>query len=212
MTLPENTCIAGQKTVADWRAMKGRLVDCADPTIWKAAFEDFFKARINSRYFEPIRAIEKMGQKVGAGFAIVTLHCSLIEFLAATLAGKTYRYSRNEKPPLGPFEYSDSGNMFITFLENCEPFSAMFSAQGMARDFYSDVRCGLLHEARTKGLWRIRVCESAALAIDATEKIIYRNKMQAAFDQFVMWYRGKLLSDVEFQKAFIRKFDGLCSE
>jgi hypothetical protein len=212
MMLPDDTRIAGRNTVADWKAMKVRLEASACPKTWTEAFDDFFRARLESRYFEPVRAIEKMGSDVGEGFAIVTLHCSLIEFLAATLVGKSYRYRRNGDPPLGEFEYSDSRGIFIEFIVNREPFRTIFTNSDTAGDFYASVRCGLLHEARTKGQWRIRTCESAALAIDANAKVVYRNKMQAAFDQFVTWYKGRLFSDAEFQKAFIRKFDSLCSE
>lgn len=210
MMLPDNTRIAGAKTAADWKAIKSQLENCSDPSIWEKAFEDFFEARLSSRYFEPVRAIEKMGSDVGEGFAIVTLHCSLIEFLAATLVGKTYRSRRNSDPPLGELEYSNSRDIFVEFLVNHEPFSAMFTQSDTAGDFYVSVRCGLLHEACTKGQWRIRVCESAALAIDANAKVVYRNKMQAAFNQFVTWYKKQLPGDAELQKAFIRKFDSLC--
>lgn len=212
MKLPDDTWIADKKTVADWRAMKGRLQDFAGPEIWREAFAGFFKARLDSRYFEPINAIEKMGQDVGEGFAIVTLHCSLIEFLASTLEGKTYRYSRDGNPPLGEFEYSNSRDMFVQFLRKRTPFDGMFLLDGPAEDFYASVRCGLLHEARTKGPWRIQVSESAALAIDTSVRIVYRNKMQAAFEQFVNWYEQALPTDAELQKAFIRKIDSLCEE
>lgn len=212
MTLPDKTCIAGEMTVADWTAMKRCLNGCNGTADWPEAFADFFKGRITSRYFEPIRAIEKMGQDVGEGFAIVTLHCSLIEFLASTLEGKSYRYSRNGNPPRSKFEYSNSRNMFVGFLKRCPPFNKMFSDGGTAEDFYASVRCGLLHEARTKGTWKIRVVASATQAIDAKAKVVYRNKMQSAFDQFVTWYGGQLPKDCGLQKAFIRKFDSLCEE
>jgi hypothetical protein len=86
----------------------------------------------------------------------------------------------------------------------------MFPDNGTAGDFYVSVRCGLLHEARTKGTWKIRVCESAVLAIDAKAKVVYRNKMQAAFDEFVNWYEQQLCEETDVQQAFIRKFDSLC--
>ena len=212
MMLPDDTRIAGKKTVADWKAVKGRLAGCNGRPIWEEAFSDFFKARLDSRYFEPVRTLEKTGSNVGEGFAIVTLHCSLIEFLAATLEGKTHRYFRNGDPHLGEFEYSDSRNMFVQFLRQRPPFDGMFRCDRTAEDFYASVRCGLLHEARTKGRWRIRVCESAALAIDANAKVVYRDKMQAAFDRFATWYKQQLPADTKLQQAFIRKFDSLCDE
>lgn len=211
-TLPNNTRIAGKKTVADWTAMRACLTCGADPAPWKDAFDEFFKSRLESRYFGPIRAIEKLNENAGEGFAIVALHCSLIEFLAATLKGKVYKFQRNGKSPRSPFEYSNSKDIFVEFLESSVPFKSMFSQSGTALDFYKNVRCGLLHEARTKGRWRIRVCESARHAIDVNRKIVYRNKMQAAFDQFVNWYRQNITVDAKLQQAFIRKFDRLSAE
>ncbi|MBY3115644.1 hypothetical protein [Rhizobium laguerreae] len=212
MRLPNDTRIAGKKTVADWTAMKARLSGGPDPAAWTDAFKVFFKARLESRYFEPIRAIGTIEKDAGEGFAIVALHCSLIEFLAATLEGKTYKYQRNGKPGLEEFEYSNSSEMFVRFLESNEPFKSMFSDAGAAQGFYSNVRCGLLHEARTKGTWRIQVSDSAKQAIDVAGSIVYRNKMQAVFDQFVDWYGKQLSTNAEVQRAFIRKFDSLCNK
>lgn len=212
MKLPADTRIAGKKTVADWAAMRDRLNDNPDTAIWTEAFKEFFKARLESRYFEPIRAIAATEQDAGEGFAIVALHCSLIEFLAATLKGKTYRFWRDGQPPLGQFEYSNSSDMFVDFLKSNEPFKSAFSKAGTAQDFYSSVRCGLLHEARTKRRWRIRVCESATHAIDVDGMVVYRNKMQGAFDHFVDWYGQQLPTNAELQQAFIRKFESLCDE
>lgn len=212
MTLLDDTRIAGQKTVADWKAMKVRLEGCTDPEIWKEAFRDFFKARLENRYFKPIEALGKMEQYEGEGFAIATLHCSLIEFLASALEGKSYRYRRNSDPPLGKHEYSNSRDMFVRFLRCRPPFNKMFANERTAEDFYAGVRCGLLHEARTKGMWKIRVCQSAVSAIDTKDKILYRNKMQDAFDQFMSRYENDLSIDDALQRAFIRKFNSLCEE
>lgn len=210
--LPDETWIAGKKSVKNWMDMRGRLTGSPDKAAWTEAFTDFFKVRIESRYFKPIRAIENIKECVGEGFAIVSLHCSLIEFLAATLKGKMYKYQRNKERPLCQFEYSNSSDMFVDFLEGNEPFKSMFSKAGTAREFYTSVRCGLLHEARTKGLWRIQVCESATHPIDVDGKVVYRNKMQAAFCQFVESYGQQLPMDAPLQEAFIRKFDSLCEE
>lgn len=210
--LPDDTRIAGTKTVKDWKDIKVRLKGCNDPAVWDEAFKNFFEARLDSRYFEPVRAIEKMNQDCGEGFAIVAIHCSLIEFLSATLEGKNYRYQKDGKPPLGGNEYSDSRDMFVQFLRNRNPFRRMFTTKSQAKDFYKSVRCGLLHEARTKGIWKIRVSNAPREAIDAAGKVVYRNKMQAAFDEFMICYKKQLAVDADLQQSFIRKFDALCSE
>ncbi len=211
MTLRADTRIAGQKTVADWTDFKTRLSRCKDTTLWTQAFNDYFKARLESRYFKPIRALKLINKNDGEGFAIVTLHCSLIEFLAATLEGKNYRYVKRGDPEHGPFEYSKSKEMFQNFLTSQVPFNQMFKHSNDAESFYTDVRCGLLHEARTKGDWLILADCEEAKAIDTHAKVIYRNKMQAAFDEFIQDYGERLKTCTELQEAFIRKFDDLCS-
>jgi len=100
--------------------------------------------------------------------------------------------------------------MFESFLVNREPFQAEFDAT-TAHDFYEGVRCGLLHEARTKNGWVIWA-EHGSKIIDATgdPKILYRNDFQRALLDFIAAYKTKLASDLLTQAAFIRKFDSLC--
>lgn len=71
MRLHRDTRIAGDKTAGDWSAARRRLSRSKNPQLWAGAFDDFFMARLNSRYFEPVRALEKMPEKAGEGFAIV---------------------------------------------------------------------------------------------------------------------------------------------
>jgi len=73
-----------------------------------------------------------------------------------------------------------------------------------------NVRCGLLHEARTKGDWTIEASEPTGKLVSVTDKIYYRDNFQDGLLQLIEWYKRVLLTDVEIQKAFIRKFDGLC--
>jgi hypothetical protein len=80
----------------------------------------------------------------------------------------------------------------------------------LAREFYEGVRCGLLHEARAKGRWRIRVKSPALNIVSATPKIVHRDNFSAALLEFIDWYKAALPSDRTLQEAFIRKFDSLC--
>ncbi|MEJ2229129.1 MAG: hypothetical protein P8Y67_13045 [Alphaproteobacteria bacterium] len=212
MMMPQGTKIAGMKTVADWQKLKATLIVGGDAAPWKNAFEDFFHERLRTRYFDPIEKLSQMTCKNGEGFSIVTIHCSLIEFLSSTFEGKNYRYRSKDDPLLGEFEYSKSKDMFVRFLSQYPPFRDMFQNKAAAQDFYVNVRCKLLHEAQTKGGWRIRVDPSAVQAIDTQAKIVYRNKMQEAFDLFTQWYGEKLPENDELQRAFIRKFDSLCED
>jgi hypothetical protein len=131
------------------------------------------------------------------------------------LKGYTYVYGNSDPNPTTN-KYSLSKKLVVEFLETNEPFKSMFSKKGSARDFYKNVRCGLFHEARTKGQWKILVSNpnepAPDHAIDVHKKVIYRDKMQAAFDEFVDWFGKRLCKDSDLKKAFVRKFDSLCEE
>ena len=212
------TKIAGKKTVADWQKLKATLDVGGDARPWKTAFEDFFRERLKTRYFAPINSIKTIPKKNGEGFSIVAIQCSLIEFLGATVEGKTYIHPKRLKR-LGrkqtPLEYTKSGEMFVDFLTTAVPFKSVFTDKASAEDFYEGVRCGLLHEARTKKGWTITAKHGATWIIDTTNpanKIIHRDNLQTAFHEFVTWYGEALPADTKLQEAFIRKFDSLCED
>ena len=93
---------------------------------------------------------------------------------------------------------------------NRTPFSNDFKTPNTARDFYEGVRCGLLHEARTKNGWTISARTSHGKTVDANQKIMYRDEFQTGLLAFVDWYKDALSTDKTLQEAFIRKFDSLC--
>jgi hypothetical protein len=214
MQLTLNTYIAGRKTVADWSNLKVSLTDINNTNIWTTAYYDFYITRLTDRYLNPIKSIKQEGGYNGEGFSIMTIICSLIEFLETTFQGKNYRYRRNGDPPLGQYEYGASRQVFIDFLNNRNPFSAKFDLQ-TADDFYKNIRCGLLHEARTNGNWTIWGNSGNGTLIKKTvnETIIYRDDFFEALLEFInIHYKADLLSSVDRKEAFIRKFDKLCEE
>jgi hypothetical protein len=200
--------IAGWKTPADWAALKTRLI-VGQPERWQEAFETFFVARLDLRYLQPIKVLQENGTFSGEGFSIAAIQCSIIEFLEATLEGKRYRYTRDPRT-LGPFEYSSSSEIFERFLSQRAPFSTHFSAS-LAHDFYIGVRCGLLHEARTKNGWLIHAQDPAQRLIDPARKIVFRDHFQTGLLAFVGDYGRALPTNPDYQEAFIRTFDHLTS-
>jgi hypothetical protein len=113
---PEGVRLAGEKTVADWKVLKVKLAKRGASALWHEACHDFFIARLKTRYLDPIRLLQKSNSRQGEGFAIVSLHCSLIEFLASTLVGKSYRF----RGKCGANEYSKSGNLFVELMSICK--------------------------------------------------------------------------------------------
>jgi hypothetical protein len=141
--LSDDICIAGIKTVGDWKDLKQKLLGSKDSKLWEKAFKDFFYARLRCRYLRPIDSIKIKEKYLGEGFSIMTILCSLIEYLEATYQGKSYRYLRRGES-LGPHEYNMSKEIFVSFLTQRTPFNSYFDPH-LAEEFYKNVRCGLLH-------------------------------------------------------------------
>ena len=209
MSEPDNTIIAGSKTCGDWRAFRCGLVPGGDRDLWQRAFDEYFNARIRLRYLDPIDLLQRSDLRQGEGFSVVAIHCTLVEFLESTLRGITYRYVRQDAE-LGPYEYRRSGEVFVGFLCNREPFRQVFN-ENLARDFYENIRCAVLHEARTNGGWRIWADSQTGAILDAVRRILYRNDFHQAIITFIAWYRDAITSDSAIQEAFLRKFNSLCN-
>jgi hypothetical protein len=111
---------------------------------------------------------------------------------------------------LGPYEYSSSQDIFVTFLKSRAPFARTFD-DASALDFYVGVRCGLLHEARTRNGWRIWAEGPSEIVANISERIVYRNNFQAALLAYIRAYGQALCSNASLQQGFIRKFDSLCN-
>lgn len=206
---PGDFIIAGKKRVSDWQAFKATLAG-GGHAVWDKAYTDYFHARLWHRYLESIKILQKRtGSPAGEGFSIVAIQCSLIEYLESTIQGKSYVYSRKGKPPVGQHEYANSGAMFEDFLTTRPPFKNEFSPQE-AHNFYVHIRCGVLHEARTKNGWTISAKSKSGQIIDANLKVVYRDNFQSGLEAFAQWYKNELSVNTAFQEAFIRKFDGLC--
>ena len=202
LTATEGLLIAGNLRPSDWHERKRRLLENSDEKLWAQTFEEFFYQRLSLRYLKPIHTLQNEGTCLGEGFSIVTIQCALIEFLAATKEGKNYRF----KNP-GEHEYRESGKLFTKFLLTESPFNGWFVKLEQAEEFYANVRCALLHEARTKGGWRIWA--SGEIAVDPGNRLVRRDALQKGIDKYIEGY-GRILSvDLGLQRAFIRKFDNL---
>jgi len=183
------------------------LVIGGTPEKWEQAYSEYLIPRLNLRYLNQVKLLQEHGTFRGEGFSIMTILCSLIEFLESTYQGKIYRYlQRGQK--LGQNEYSSSKSMFISFLENREPFCQEFT-NGLSVEFYTCIRCGLMHEATTKNGWRIWAKSPNGKIINVVKKIVYRDNFEKAINEYIKIY-GQELKDTEaLHAAFVLKFDNL---
>lgn len=130
-------------SVGDWKKLRIKLYQ--SEANWPVAFE-VFENRINSRFLDPIETIKKNGKNEGEGFSIALISVVLLEFLAAFEQGKIYK---THKEGISPNEYYSGIKLLKSFLRSSNVFRQHFDSNEKIQRFYENVRCGLVHEART---------------------------------------------------------------
>ena len=225
--MPLDTRIAGHKTVADWLRLRTELIkDRDNKEKWTEAYE-FFRLRIDTRFIKPIDSILAINQMLGEGHSASALQCVLVEFLEALCQGKVYR------PPLSadavarkanalgisatkleshtqPHEYTSSATLFVSFLTTQKPWSSVFT-RSHANTFYRDFRCGLLHEAATKGGSKVRHDKNGDphCLMEPMDDglIVYRSPFQKALLEWIDALLSRLQTNLNLQQNFLRKMD-----
>jgi hypothetical protein len=162
--------ILDKKTWIEYRTHLNGSYDFSDN--WDQVIR-LLHSRVKDFYFKPIDDILKPDSRKGEGFSVLTLQCALIEMFAAFRQGKIHNPKRPKRKEFRPkYEYFYSDQCFIEFLETEEIFEDHFYIKDTdsgkklphpifkAKDFYSKVRCGLMHEARTKEDWLITAADN----------------------------------------------------
>lgn len=188
-----------------------------------------FKARIEDFYFSPIDRVKDPNQLKGEGFTILTIQCALIEMFAAFKYGKIHKYNKINTDP--SYTYRKADECFIPFLhsesifenhfykiENAEQYNDQpFSAT----EFYNKVRCGLMHEARTKGEWIINAQklyegnETIFIKMDtintmiSIDRTILNKQLKKYFQEFLVSLSLDTVESCRSRKLFARKLDHL---
>jgi hypothetical protein len=205
--------IAGNNTDKDWIALKARLQSEPNERLWDAAYWRFYRMRIDTRYIYPIASIEEHDSERGEGFAITALFCSLIEFLESCEKGDNFDLyaNGNDTPQSHKYNSHQAKSYFKEFLKTRTPFDKLIPST-LVDSFYQDVRCALLHEARTKGGWYISSAPSSGvLILQKGGRInLFRDQLIPALKKYFLDYRSRLLVNSSVQEAFIRKFNHLC--
>lgn len=212
--------------IRDWELLRQKVKDSYGfDTNWDKSIE-LFKNRLNRKFFDPVKYLIETRKFEGEGFSIVTVQCALIESLASFRTGQIFNYGANGNSP--SYEYRDSKRMFVDFLLSASIFKDNFyeiDENGVkknntpfnAENFYSDVRCGLMHEARTKGKWIINAKKhddkSSPKFLEKREDkfSILRTILHYKLKQYVANYCDELrLKDSqELRRLFGRKLDFL---
>jgi hypothetical protein len=162
----------------------------------KASLVLMIQLRYDERFLQPLRTLRSAsGHAFGYGFAIMALSSLLVESLQSyryglpTTHDSEYGLLAAFSPPAQyqiPVAERKSGRQVFVDFFSFPPYQTLFPGVDGAT-FYSMIRNGLLHQAQTKGGWRIRIRQSQMW--NTFDKIVDRNKfadaMTCAFNQYI---------------------------
>ncbi len=205
----EEVKISKDFTNRDWVELRRQLV--LDEN-WETAFR-VFNDRVQTRFLTPIEKIKGIEKNEGQGFSITLISVALLEHIAALESGKIYK-AHGEL--LCPNEYSRSAALFKSFLKESEQFKESFSSNSKRENFYDNIRCGLVHEARTLG--------NDIIISDSSEKNerkgelyfkvgnqyrLNRDELLRKLNAHIDQIRSRLLdqNDILLKRNFLLKFD-----
>jgi hypothetical protein len=215
---------------SDWDKLRKKLNQNYNyDNTWEEAIK-LFENRLKRKFFDPIQLIINGKALKGEGFAIVTVQCALIEMLASFRQGKIFNHNKNANSP--KFEYKESQKMFTSLLQTASIFKDNFwelnnnneiviNKPYNSEDFYKNVRCGLMHEARTKMNWHITATpltksiknEKKFILTENGKIKIYRTILHHRLLDYLVEYGNELRNNTNqnktLRKFFARKLDNL---
>jgi hypothetical protein len=152
----------------------------------KSEIIEFLRERHEERFFDPIRHLTSSRGKKGYGFAIMALCSLLIETIQSYRYGLPSTYERDLKRlGIPKAAWKNGKDAFKDFFSL--PRSQALFARMDGEEFYSNIRNGLLHQAQTKGGWKINTDQP--VLCDPAKKSIDRDKFSAAlktsFDEYL---------------------------
>lgn len=172
---------------------------------WERMVE-IFQDRIEGRFLKPVRLIANhvdIGEF--SGFSILALDCLIIETLNQFYSGLNETEGEHKKA-------------FWNFFKNSEFFKNHFTRK-KAFTFYSHYRCGILHQAQTKGKSVVRIDQRTMIQSvenDNSESLIVdRALFHKALEQEILSYMEKLKlggneNSEKLRSNFVKKINFIC--
>lgn len=144
--------------------------------------------RFSSRYVKHLHGID-------SGFLKMAVACLMIETLESFRQGKKDTKGKSEK-------------MFKDFFATEEQLFPGF--HDIASNFYSSIRCGILHQAESTNAWRILRKDDL---LDKTNRTINATKFIKALEKSLNNYVDKLKTskfNSTIWKNALRKIENIC--
>jgi hypothetical protein len=187
----ETLRISPKYTSDDWTAL-----DKTDATHWPKAIA-IVQDRLHGRF---LHFADKCLKEDYSGFVVLSIDCLLVETIQQFIEGETDGRKKSER-------------CFRRFLAGPR-FRSDFKPAKTRKIFYSDIRCGLLHQAEAKNKWLIRRKQPTMLKIVGTDGYIidverFHKAIQDSLDDYVT-----LLSKAEstdLRDKLWTKMDHICN-
>lgn len=152
----------------------------------RAALADFIVERFDERYFRPIETSDSKH-----GFALMAIACLVVETLESFYQGRSDTKGK-------------ALQMFKEFFERDKSFGIFQSGDNW---FFRDIRCGILHQAETRGGWKI---SRSGSMLDKRNKIINATAFLRQLRRSVESYASELQKDEALWESFCKKMDAIC--
>jgi hypothetical protein len=151
----------------------------------------FVRQRHTERFFQPIQQLRRAKENAqGYGFAMMALCSLLIETIQSYREGLPTTYSaeltrckqmrRVPKPYRIPQRTTISGvSAFRRFFQH---FRVEFDGLS-GTEFYRKIRSGLLHQAQTKGGWRLTANRARLWETKTIDRNLFADQLEMAFER-----------------------------
>ncbi len=191
-----NPYISPKYRANDWQALKLLKTSSAD---WQVAV-DMFHDRIHGRFLAPVEAIiSHPDSKIQefSGFAILAIDCLLVETLNQFHKGTDETEGSHQ-------------DAFWDFFSKSRFFRTEFDTKKKAQIFYGHFRCGILHQAQTKKLSKVRIGMPAMVQPTIPNNIdegltIDRGKFHQALIDEIIDYMQRLRAPVNREDHVLRE-------
>ena len=191
--------IAPNFTATDWKALDLQ----ENEEDWQKAVEVLQK-RLYARYIEPVDVLIEIENGAGAkdrnfGFTILAIDLLLMETLQAFKEGLE---DTNRK----------SKRVFMRFLRDSPRFSPFFSSPKERKDFYTEFRCGILHQAEIQSSAQVWSIGELYKRVDGRE-VINRNavhqSLKADLDDYLQLLKNP--QNRKQRELFKKKMDAVAN-
>jgi len=187
---------------------------------------DLIQLRFEQRFIRPLdrlikpHASPQSHEYVAVGFTIMAISSLMIETLACFRNGQwaTHKKTPQDDPKwIGRHGWRKGKESFKHFLENtsnCFNSHETLFAPDEGVEFYENIRCGILHQAETKGEWR--VFKNVGPAVSRNPNVINAVKFLKILKDELKRYTEDLkdetnVHNVDLWKAARYKILGICA-